>query len=69
MRASSATVLWVIAAGWAIFWAILYYYRPLTFPLIGVPAGLLIVAPLLVMNWMDRRKARQRRQNEPHNRR
>ena len=69
MRASNAIVLLAIAVGWAIVWAILYYYRPASFPLIGVPAGLLIVAPLLVMEWMDRRKARQRGQNEQRDRR
>lgn len=64
MRAYSAIVLWAIAAGWAILWAILYYYRPSSFPLIGVLAGLLIVSPLLVIQWLDRRKDRQRTQSD-----
>lgn len=68
MRAYTAITLWAIAIGWAIFWTLLHYSRPATFPWIGVPAGLLIVAPLLVMNWLEQRRARQRSTREQHDR-
>lgn len=50
--------LWGIAIGWAIFWTVMHFTRPASFPWLGVPAGFLVVAPLLVLNWIERRKER-----------
>jgi hypothetical protein len=66
MKAHTTIRLWGIAIGWAILWTILHYYRPASFHWIGVPAGFLIVAPLLVLNWIEQRKARQRVKEEQH---
>jgi len=52
--------LWGIAIGWAILWVVLHSTKPETFPWIGTPAGFLVVAPLLVLNWLEQRKARER---------
>ena len=56
--------LWGIAIAWAILWTVLHFTRPVSFPWIGVPAGFLIVAPLLVLNWIEQRKARERAKRE-----
>jgi hypothetical protein len=53
--------LWSIAIGWAIVWTVLHFSRPVSFPWVGVPAGFLFIAPLLVLDWIERRKKRQRR--------
>ena len=60
--------LWGIAIAWAILWTVLHFSRPASFPWIGVPAGLLVVAPLLVLNWMEQRKERERTRHKQHER-
>jgi hypothetical protein len=60
--------LWGIAIAWAIFWAVLHLTRPASFPWIGVPAGFLIVAPLLVLNWLEQRKTHKRAKTKRHER-
>ena len=60
MPRRSILTLWGIAITWAIFWTVLHFTRPLSFPWIGVPAGFFIVAPLLVLNWLEQRKIRER---------
>ena len=56
--------LWGIAITWAIVWTMLHFTRPASFPWIGTVAGFLVVAPLLVLNWLEQRKERQRAQRE-----
>ena len=52
--------LWSIAIGWAFFWTVLHLSRPGAFPWVGVPVGFLVVAPLLLLNWLEQRKTRER---------
>jgi hypothetical protein len=56
--------LWGIAIVWAIVWTVLHFTTPASFPWIGVPAGFLVVAPLLVLNWIEQRKTRERARRE-----
>ena len=58
--------LWGIAIAWAIFWTVLHLTRPVSFPWIGVPAGFLVVAPLLVLDWIEKRKERDRAKRKQH---
>ena len=51
-----------IALGWAVLWTVLHFFKPSTFPWVGVPAGLLIVAPLLVLYWIELRTSGKRGQ-------
>jgi hypothetical protein len=60
MSARIIVNLWGIAIGWAIVWSVLHFYRPASFPWVGVPAGFLFIAPLLVLDWIEHRKARER---------
>ena len=64
MNTRTVISLWLIAITWAILWAALHYSRPVSFPWVGMLAGFLVVAPLLVLNWIEQRKARQRAQRE-----
>ena len=60
--------LWGIAIGWAIVWTALHFSRPAAFPWVGVPAGFLAIAPLLVLNWIEQRKKRERTEREQQER-
>jgi len=60
--------LWGIAIAWAIFWTVMHFSRPASFPWIGVAAGFLVIAPLLVLNWIEQRKERDRAKREQHQR-
>jgi len=60
--------LWGIAITWAIVWTMLHFTRPISFPWIGVLAGFLIVAPLLVLNWLEQRKECERAKRQQHGR-
>ena len=60
MPTRTLVTLWGIAITWAIFWTVLHFTRPVSFPWVGVPVGFLVVAPLLVLNWLEQRKERER---------
>jgi hypothetical protein len=66
MNTRTLISLWAIAITWAILWAALHFSRSASFPWVGALAGLFVVAPLLVLNWLEQRKARQREQREQH---
>jgi len=68
MNTRTLVSLWAIAIAWAILWTALHFSRPASFPWVGVLAGLLVVAPLLVLNWIEQRKERQRAKREQEGR-
>jgi len=60
--------LWGIAIAWAILWTVLHFSRHASFPWVGLPAGFFVVAPLLVLNWIEQRNGRERAKREQHER-
>jgi hypothetical protein len=68
MPSRTLVSLWGIAIAWAIIWTVLHFTRPASFPWVGVPAGFLVVAPLLALNWIEQRKERERAKREQHER-
>jgi len=59
MQKHTTLTLWGIAIGWAVFWMVMHDQRPLSFPWIGLPAGLLFIVPLFVNQWIEQRKTRE----------
>jgi len=64
MNTRTLISLWAIALAWAILWTALHFSRPAAFPWVGAVAGLLVVAPLLLLNWLEQRKGRQHARRE-----
>jgi hypothetical protein len=56
MQKHTTLTLWGIAIGWAVFWMVMHDQRPLSFPWIGLPAGLFFIVPLFVNHWIEQRK-------------